>query len=207
MRQLWVERVVDSLVMVTPNELDLVLHPGSFGQLQHEVPQVRAPEPPKRQPVGQPEDPLHQVNLVSLATEQEGAASTLHDRHLVTRQEPVDGCSVERLAVLQPVDREPAGDARSRGAHVADQALDATICADDTRLVGKATVRGQVDARPVVEHHAHRRCQPRCQHGHPGDVVDPQPPARMWQENCSRDQPKTLVVAPRRGPVPGVRGR
>ena len=70
-------------------------------------------QPPKRQPVGQPEDPLHQVHLVSLAAEQERAASTLHDRHLVTRQEPVDGGCVERLAVLQPVDREPAGDARS----------------------------------------------------------------------------------------------
>ena len=74
--------------------LELVVHPRARGQLQDDVPQVGAAEPAQRQPVGQPDDAVHEVHGVGVAAPQERAPVALHDRHLVAGQEPVDGGGV-----------------------------------------------------------------------------------------------------------------
>src|SRR5262249_28999336 len=64
----------------------------------------------QRDAPGQPEDLVHQVDLVGLAAEQERAPGTFDDRHLIPREEPADDGRIERPALLEPVDRQLAAD-------------------------------------------------------------------------------------------------
>ena len=146
-------------------------------------------------PVRQPDDPLHEVHLVGLAAPQERAPVALDDRHLVAGRGTGRRRRRQRPALPQPVDRERA---LSAGRSAARRR-------STTRASGGRPPSGsEVEAHPVVEHHAARRCEPRRPARPSAGVVDPQPPARVRQQHAAAQPPRGRRRRPRR--ATSVRG-
>src|SRR5258708_1777613 len=89
-RETAVQRVVDALALPVVRHFQLVLDPGSFGQFHDDVPQVGAVQPPQRNALGQPEDPVNEANLIDLAAVGKCAAGALNDGDLGSPQETID---------------------------------------------------------------------------------------------------------------------
>src|SRR5260221_11185660 len=135
-RETAVQRVVDPLALPVVRHLQLVLDPGAFGQFHDDVPQVGAAQPPQRNELGQPEDPVDEANLVDLAAVEECAAGALDDGYLVSRQETIDDCRIKWPALPEPVDGELAADRRAADGSQADSREVAGPPAAGTRVPG-----------------------------------------------------------------------
>jgi hypothetical protein len=103
-RETGVQRVIDALALLAARDLKLVLDPRAVGQLQDDVPQVGAAQPPQRHALGQPKDLVHQVDLAGLAPVEEGAPGALDNRYLLPREEAVNDGRLDGPALPEPVD-------------------------------------------------------------------------------------------------------
>ena len=146
--------------------------------------------------LGQPDHALHEQHLVGVAAVQERAAGPLDDRHLVARQEPVDGLRVQRLAVPEPVDRQLA--LRGGGGHAASSVAMCPSRSSTRASAGSRTVLVERHPRDVVEHQAAGRREPPGQHRHPDRVARPAvdawrggEPRRRAPRRCRRRTPRS----------------
>ncbi len=179
--QLRVERVVPALDVLAAADLDLVVDPRPRGQLQHQVPQVGAPQPAQRHPVraarrsaarGAPRRPRRargrctgrprrSAPRAGPGTRSTAAASGRRSlsRLIASRR------FTHRLRAAARRSGRPAAITRAPG--------------------GSAPVGVEVEPHAVVEHDAAGRRGPAGQLGHPRRVVGPQPPARVREQHAA----------------------
>jgi hypothetical protein len=139
-----VQRVVDAVTLAAVRHFQLVLDSGAFGQFHDDVPQVSAVQPPQRNALGQPEDPVDEANLIGLAAVEKGTAGTLDDGYLVSGQETVDGSRLKWPALPEPVDGELTADRRAADGSQADSRVVTRPSSASTRVPG-----GQVPSLSV----------------------------------------------------------
>jgi hypothetical protein len=101
-------------------------------------------QPPQRNALGQPEDPVDEANLVDLAAVDKCAAGALDDGYLVSRQETIDDSRLKRPALPEPVDGELAADRRAADGNQADSREVTRPSSASTRVPG-----GQVPSLSV----------------------------------------------------------
>ena len=111
---LWIQRIVETLDMLPASDFDLVVDPRSLRNPKYDVPQRGLSHSPHRQPGRQAENSLHEVHLVGLTAEEEGAVAAFDDRNFATCEETVDCRFVDRALLLELVDGEATRAASGR---------------------------------------------------------------------------------------------
>src|SRR5215218_9428685 len=109
MRDLWIQRVIDALDVVSEFDLDLVVDPRFWRYFQDQVPQRCLGYSPHGQSTRQAENSLGEVNLVGLTSEDERAVTAFNDGDLPTSKELVHHRFIDRARLLESVDGDSTG--------------------------------------------------------------------------------------------------